>query len=127
MPKQRASRRHEAILLRRVEVSSMEASVSIQGMLRRGLPPSIESGPWLELRGVMKEPIRDVVDVKISIYAKDSTEPGSARPVSVGAVIRTRPCLDVVLPFPQTDFDRVWSLALHGQLKHAYLAFTKPY
>lgn len=105
----------------------MEASVSIQGISRRGLPPSIEGGPWLELRGVMDEPVRDVVDVSISIYAKDSTEPGSSKPVSVGAVMRTRPCFDVVVPFPQIDFDRVWSLALHGQLRHAYLAFTKPY
>jgi hypothetical protein len=29
--------------------------------------------------------------------------------------------------WPQVDFDRVWALAVGGQLKYAHLYFTKPH
>jgi hypothetical protein len=126
MPKRRMVQRVNEMMRRTVEITSMKARVSIHGMSKRGFPPAIETSPWLELHGLMKEPVKDVSAVKISIYPTDRTEPGTARPVCVGAIIRSRPQVDIVIPFPQADFDRVWPLALHGHLKHAHLVFTRP-
>ena len=37
-----------------------------------------------------------------------------------------RPALEIVISWPQIDFDRVWTLALSGRLAFAHLHFTKP-
>jgi hypothetical protein len=55
------------------------------------------------LRGTLAEPIRDVRDIEIHTYPKDRVEPGTARPASVGSIIRTRPSLDVVVSFPHAE------------------------
>ena len=75
----------------------------------------------------MNEPVRDVRDVVISVHVEDRTEPGPARPASVGAIVHVRPHLSVVVGFPHLDFDRVWSLALLGHFKCAHLLFTNPH
>ena len=33
----------------------------------------------------------------------------------------------MVVSFADTEFDRVWAMALAAQIKHGYLCFTKPY
>ena len=62
-----------------------------------------------------------------SAYPTDKTAPGPALPVSVGAIIQIRPYVSVVIGFPTAEFDRIWSLALPGQLRYARLVFTKPH
>jgi hypothetical protein len=52
---------------------------------------------------------------------------GTARPASVGAVIQAKPHLQFVLTWPQTEFDRVWTIALGGRLTHGHFYFTKPH
>ena len=63
----------------------------------------------------------------MKMHPKDKLEVGTARPASVGAIAQIRPHVSVVVTFPQTDFDRVWTLALGGQLTHGRLCFTKPH
>ena len=79
------------------------------------------------MRGKATEPVRDVRDVRISMYPRNTIQIGPARPASVGSIIQARPELSFVLTWPQVDFDRIWSLALSGQLTHGSLYFTKPH
>lgn len=127
MAKKKKSGRAE-FLLRDIEISSFSARVSLRAVHRRGADPFVESGPWLELRGTTTEPVRDVRDVRISMYPRDDgREVGAARPASVGAIIGTRPQLDVVLTWSREGFEPVWALALSGRLTHGHIYFTKPY
>jgi hypothetical protein len=66
----------------------------------RGEEPYIESQPWLELLGTATEPVRDVTNVRISMYPQDELRVGTARPAAVGAIIGARPELSVVLTWP---------------------------
>jgi hypothetical protein len=115
------------MLSRNVEITSFDATVRISASHSRGEEPYIESQPWLELRGTATEPVKGVTDVKISLYPRGQVEVGTARPASVGAIIQTRPLLDVVISWPHADFDRVWTLAIGGHLKFSHLYFTTPH
>src|SRR5688572_15156738 len=115
MPKKRKSDRAE-VLSRKLEIVSFAVSVSLRAVHHRGEDPRIESGPWLELRGIMTEPVRDVRGIKVSLFPQDDAQrAGATRPASVGSVIQDRPELDVVLIWPPDDFDRAWALALAGR------------
>jgi hypothetical protein len=115
------------MLSQNVEISSFSATVRLHAVHRKGEEPYIESQPWLELRGTATEPVRDVRNVKISMFPRDTLQVGSARPASVGAVIQAKPELSFVLTWPQVDFNRVWALAVSGRLTHSRLYFTKPH
>jgi hypothetical protein len=88
---------------------SFRTSIRLCAVSRRGEEPYIESQPWLELQGAADEPVRDVREVVISLYPRDTLEIGTARPVSVGAIVQVRPHLSVVVTFRHADFDRVWA------------------
>ena len=78
-------------LMRDVEITSFNAHVSIYAMHEKGEEPYIESGPWLELYGVVADPIRSLTDVEISLYPRDTVEVGPARPATVGSFINMWP------------------------------------
>jgi hypothetical protein len=61
------------------------------------------------------------------MWARDDVKCGTARPASVGSLLGARPTLDFALTWPRAEFERVWTLALSGHLKYAYLHFTKPH
>lgn len=124
--KRRKSGRPE-MLSRNVEISSFSATVRLGAVHRKGENPYIEGEPWLELRGTATEAVRDVRDVRISMYPRNTLQIGPARPASVGSLIQARPELSFVLTWPQVDFDRIWTLALSGRLTHGSLYFTKPH
>ena len=126
MRRQRKSSKPE-MLSRNVEISSFAPTVRLSAVHRKGEEPYIEGQPWLELRGTATEPVKGVTDVKISMWPKETTEVGTARPASVGSVLGARPELSFGLTWPQAEFDRVWTLALSGHLKFAHLYFTKPH
>ena len=96
-------------------------------MHNKGDEPEIESQHGLELKGVLTEPVKNVRDVVISLYPKDTIKIGTARPASCGAIIRARPELQLVITWPQHEFDRLWSMALGNCLTHAHFYFTKPH
>jgi len=123
--KRRAGGKPE-MLSRTVAVSSFSATVRIGAVHRRGEEPEVETQPWLELRGTLDEPVRGIHEVRISMYPRDKVEIGTARPASIGAVIGMRPEMSVVLTWPQSEFDRVWGLAVGGLLKFGHLYFTTP-
>jgi len=94
------------MLSRDVEISSFRMTVRLHAVHGRGEEPYIESQPWLELLGTATEPVRDVKNVRISMYPQDELRVGTARPAAVGAIVGARPELSVVLTWPHLDFDR---------------------
>ena len=69
MPK-KPGRRHLEMLTRSAEISTFRASVSLHIDEPRRPDPEFETMPWLELRGTMNEPIRDVKDVVFSVLSE---------------------------------------------------------
>lgn len=126
MPGKRPAGRPE-MLSRNVAISSFRASLRIGAVHRRREDPEIETQPWLELQGKATEALRDVTDVKIGMCPREPLQVGTARPAAVGAIIGAKPELSVVLTWSHVDFDRVWALALAGQLKYCHLYFTRPH
>ncbi len=58
-----------------------------------------------------------MVDIEVLLYPEDEIRVGTARPVSVGAIIGFRP----VVSFNHRDFDTLWAMALAGHLRCMYL------
>ena len=126
MPTKRKSGTPE-MLSRNVEIKSSSLTARISAVHNKGNEPEIESQPWLELKGVLTEPVKNVRDVVISVYPKDTIKIGTARPASCGAIIRARPEFQLVITWPQHEFDRLWSMVLGNRLTHAHFYFTKPH
>lgn len=126
MPTTRKSGKPE-MLSRDVEITSSSLTVRIRAVHAKGDEPEIESQPWLQLKGVLTEPVKGVRDVVISLYPKDKLEVGTARPASCGAIIRARPELQFVITWPQHEFDRLWAMVLGNRVTHGHFYFTKPH
>jgi hypothetical protein len=126
MPPKRKSGKPE-MLSRDVEIKSSSLAVRIAARHHKGDEPKIESQPWLQLKGVLTETVKGVRDVVISLYPTDRIEIGTARPASCGTIIRARPELQLVIAWPQHEFDRLWSMVLGNRLTHAHFYFTKPH
>jgi hypothetical protein len=45
----------------------------------------------------------------------------------VGSIIGARSAVEAVISLPHAEFHRLWSFALSGHLKHAWMAFTSPH
>lgn len=113
-------------LNRHLEISAVRISLRVGVDEPRDPEPEIEVKQWLELRGVLGEPVRQTSDVVLSLYPDNRTKVGTARPPAVGAIIGVRSAVEAVISLPHTEFDRLWSFALSGHLKHAWMEFTKP-
>jgi hypothetical protein len=61
----------------------------------------------------------------ITVYA-DDPKPGSNLAPWIGLVHGIRPLMRAAIFIPHRDFDRVWSLALSGLLKHAHMFLIPP-
>ena len=122
----RARRQAEEFLWRTIEIRSVAPSVSLHSEARRGEAPRIESSSWLEVRGDLDSPVKDVFDVTIAVHPEDPLRVGTVRPVAVGAVIGISYTVSVVVALLPADFDRLWTLAVSGQLKFASLTLTPP-
>src|SRR5688572_25043993 len=106
MTKKRTARAGQPeILALDVAIQSLKMVVRLSAVHRRGAEPYAESKPWLELRGKALERVRGVEDVLVSMYPEDEVRIGTARPASIGAVLRARPELHFVLSWPHLGFD----------------------
>jgi hypothetical protein len=127
MPKKRRRRKRDELLSRFFTVSSVNESLSIHATEPEGLPPTIDSNAYLEVRGTVDEPLRDTTDLRILFFPKDTIEVGTARPASVGSMEVARSGMHGAVFITHREFDRMWAMSLAGQLRHGYLAFTKPH
>jgi hypothetical protein len=127
MPKEPRRAKRQEILNRTIDITSFGTSLRVGVDEPRDPEPEIEVKSWLELRGVLDEPVRQTSDIVLSLYPDARTKVGMARPPAVGAIIGARSALEAVINLPFADFDRLWLFALSGHLKHAWMAFTKPH
>ncbi len=127
MPRKRRRTARPKMLSRVAEITGYTPSISIRADHRRGEEPEIDSGPWLELEGILTEPVKDVHVVRFSLYPKDELRIGPARPAGIGAIVGLKPEMSVVIAWSHRDFDRLWAMAFAGQISYADLYFTKPH
>ena len=128
MSRRRRNRQlHPDILSREIRISRTDASVYFRADKPRGLPATLESDSYLELRGLSEESLRDIKEFSIHLHIDDRKEPGPVLPPSIGAILKVYPVVDAVIGMPGPDFDRVWTLAASGRLHYSRLAFTKPH
>src|SRR3954467_14694171 len=80
-PKKRKTNQPE-MLWRHVEITSFCPTMRLHAIHRKGDEPYVEAEPWLELRGKALEPVKGVSDVRISMWARDDIQCGTARPAS---------------------------------------------
>jgi hypothetical protein len=125
-PRRRRSKRPEA-MRRNAAISSFTPRMHLGIRGPNDSEPEVEGRPWLELRGTLVEPIRDVKDVVFKLWPDPDKRLGPARPAAVGYINGIRPAVDVAASCTPADFDYIWSLALSGHLTHAYMSFTKPH
>ena len=116
----------EETLRRHVLISTIRPRIDLSMRDASGPNPEPVSDCGLELRGTMTEPVRDVQDVTLNLWVDRNYRVGKNRPASVGFITQIRPAVGVIAPCRPVDFEYLWSLALSGQLTHAYLHFTKP-
>jgi hypothetical protein len=124
--KKRRSSRPET-LSRSVEITAFRATVRLYAVHHKSDEPFIEGKPWLELSGKATEAVKGVTEVRFSLYPEDDVRVGTSRPAACGSIIQAKPELHAVISWPQREYDRLWSLALAGHLKFAYIAFTQPH
>ena len=124
--RKRSARRTPEPLVRFIAITSVRAGVSV-GVVQegRGAPYASTHGR-LELTGTLDEPVRDTRDVEIALYSADENKLGTDPTPWIGLVHGLRPVLRPAIFIAHRDFDRVWSLALSGLLKHAYMVMTSP-
>ena len=127
MPQKPRRNRRPDILNRTVDFASFRTSLRVGVDEPKDPEPEIEVKQWLELRGVLDEPLRQASDVVLSLYPDARTKVGTARPPAVGSIIGVRSAVEAVISLPHAEFDRLWSFALSGHLRHAWMAFTRPH
>lgn len=110
--------------MRFVTITAVSAGTSLSAGQERGAEPQLSSTARLELTGTMDEPIRDTREVEIVLYAADDPKPGSNPTPWIGLIHGIRPVMRAAIFILHRDFDRVWSLALSGLLKHAHMSET---
>lgn len=126
MRTRRARRKAEELLVRTAEIRSVTPYVSVHPAGIREKEPRLESDSWLYLHGELDAPVKDVFAISIHVHPREPPIVGTARPISVGAIVGLRDCVSVVVDVLQADFDRLWTWAISCHLKYARLTFTVP-
>ena len=93
---------------------------------RKGEDPYIASNGRVELTGTMDEPIRGISEVELVIYAADDPRPGKDPEPWIGLVHGVKPVIRPAIFVSHRDFDRVFTLAMSGELKHVHLVMIPP-
>ena len=125
--KRRRKVRRDESLHRNVIISSIAPSVSFSMKDANDPDPLLHGRPWLELRAYMPEPVRDVHEIVLKLWADSEWRVGTVRPASVAHITGIKPDVEVLCSLPPTEFSYIWSLALSGHLTHASISFTKPH
>ena len=125
--KKRTSRKQKPeTLMRFIDITSISAGTSFSAGQERGDAPHISTTARVEMTGTMNEPVRQTRDVEIVVYAADDPKSGAGPPPWIGLVHGVRPVMHAAVFLPDRVFDRLWSLALSGLLKHAHIFLTPP-
>ena len=121
-----AKRRRVEHLIRIAEVKAFTVHVSAGIDDAKGPNPKRSGSTWLEVRGVMDEPVKDTKSIRVSVHEAKDDNLGPNRPAVVGYVFGTRPDVDVVVTFETKLFERTLAIALSGNLKNIWISMTPP-
>jgi len=114
-------------LVRIAEVRSFNVSMSADITDAKSATPRRSSSARLVVRGVMDEAVKGTSEIRISVREAKDDNLGTTRPAVVGYVFGTKPEVNVVVTVEPKLFERAWSLALSGHLKHVWLSLTPPH
>ena len=81
----------------------------------------------MELQGRLDQPIANVTDATITVFPDPAPDVSPSQPPAIGAIIGMKPCLQVVVHYPVTEFNQLWALVAASQVRSAYVAFTAPF
>lgn len=112
--------------MRLIQITGVSAGVSFSARGERDAEPEFSSNARVELTGTMDEPIRDTREVEIVVYPKDDPRPGKDPVPWIGLIHGIKPVMRPAIFVSHADSNRVWTLALSGMLKHAYMVLTPP-
>ena len=73
-------------LHRNVIISSIAPSVGISMKDANDRDPLLHGRPWLELRGYMLEPVRDIHEIVLKLWGDSEWRVGTVRPASVAHI-----------------------------------------
>jgi len=126
--KKRRSHRPET-LIRTVAITAVNARVSLSPSSDRDPEPEFENWASIELTGTMDEPVRDIRDVEITVYAArdEPVRVGTDPTPWIGLIHGFRPVVRPSVFIPHRAFDRLWVLAGAGMAKYARMTLTKPH
>ncbi len=125
MAKKRMGRPVVEYVIRTIEVKTVRMYVSHRIDDRRY--SCTPGDAWLQVRGTTDEPINGQSDVEISIQERDRDEKTVRDTTkSIGALIQLQPQAQIVVDMPPRLFDRTWTMAAGGQLRHVWISMTKP-
>jgi hypothetical protein len=105
-PRRRKPKRPET-MQRNAVISSFTPTMRLGVRAPKDADPEIEGRPWLELRGTLVEPIRDVQNVVFKLWSNQEKRVGPARPAAVGYINGIRPVVDVAASRTTADFNYI--------------------
>jgi hypothetical protein len=109
-PKKRSRRKaRQEILGRYVRINASKQSVGIRADHPRG------------------RPVRDVAETTITVFPDPDADVSPSDPPAIGAIIRMKPNMQVVVHYPIEEFNQLWILVAASQVRSAYVAFTSPF
>lgn len=72
--------------------------------------------------------MRSITDAEIHVYPRaDAQTVAPGPPPCIGAIIRLKPAVNIVVPYTVVEFDRLWTIAAASKVVSGYVAFTEPF
>jgi len=126
MAKKRKGRDRVEHLIRIVEIHTRRLHVSARIENPNASSPQRRDSSWLEVAGIMDEPVKGTKDIRISIHEAEDNVLGPKRPAVIGFVFGTKPEVHAVVTVGPKLFDRTWIMAATGTLRNAWISMTPP-
>jgi hypothetical protein len=93
MPRRGSGKKAEDLWQREVEISSINVGVTFTASEGEDSEARVRTEPWLELRGTVGVPIRDVREIVLIVDLTDREDLDPTKPPSVGVISRIRPAI----------------------------------
>jgi hypothetical protein len=118
------SRRRE-LIARYGRVKDWDISLYVHGESRHGMRERT-SMQVLEVRGDLDEAVKKVQSFRLTVFAKNEPEVGTAEIPSVGSVISMRQELGAAIELAAAEFQLAVAMAAAGRLRSVHLCFQEP-
>jgi len=111
--------------IRTLQITKVEMFVTYRIEDRHSYGPPGDA--WLKVDGTLDETLEGQTTAEISIHELEKADRHAPdRPKSIGALIQTRPRIQILIDLPGPLFERTWTMASGGKLLHIWISMTKP-